>query len=74
MPPNNTHIGEHFLDLRQRLAEWRSTHPRRTPLPEQIWTAATRVARKQRVYRTSRSLPVDYVNLRKRLKGVLTPH
>lgn len=69
MPQNNTPIAEEFLDLRQRLSEWRSTHPRRAPLPEPFWTEATRLAQKHGVYRTSRSLPVDYANLRKRVNG-----
>ena len=72
MPQNNTPIAEEFLDLRQRLAEWKSTHPRRTPLPEPFWTEATGLARKHGVYRTSRSLPVDYANLRKRVNGSTT--
>lgn len=72
MAPNNTPIAEEFLDLRQRLVEWRSTHPRRTPLPEPFWTEAAALAQKHGVYRTSRSLPVDYANLRKRLTGSTT--
>ena len=71
MAQNNTPITEDFLDLRQRLAEWRTNHPRRTPLPEQFWTEAAELARKHGVYRTARSLPVDYVNLRKRLGGAV---
>ena len=73
MAQNNTPITEDFLDLRQRLAEWRTKHPRRTPLPEQFWTEAAELARKHGVYRTARSLPVDYANLRKRLTGAAEP-
>ena len=40
MAQNNASIAENFLDLRQRLAEWRTNHPRRTPLPEQFWMEA----------------------------------
>ena len=68
MAQTNTPITEEFLDLRQRLAEWRTKHPRRTPLPEQFWTEAAELARKHGVYRTARSLPIDYGNLRKRLR------
>ena len=67
MTPNNTPIADEFLDLRQRLAEWRSLHPRRAPLPEPFWSEAVALARKHGVYRTARSLPIDYANLRKRL-------
>lgn len=69
MAQNNTPITEDFLDLRQRLAEWRKDHPRRTPLPDQFWEEAVALARKHGVYRTARSLPIDYANLRKRLGG-----
>ena len=69
MAQNNTPITEEFFDLRQRLAEWRNEHPRRAPLPEQFWTEAAALARKHGVYRISRSLPIDYANLRKRLAG-----
>jgi hypothetical protein len=69
MAQNNTPIAEEFLDLRQRLAEWRTNHPRRTPLPEEFWTEAAELARKHGLYRTSRSLPIDYASLRKRLEG-----
>ena len=67
MAQNNTPLNKDFLDLRQRLAEWRNDHPRRAPLPEQFWTEAAELARRHGVYRTSRSLPIDYANLRKRL-------
>jgi hypothetical protein len=51
------------------LAEWRSSHPRRSPLPEEYWTTAVELARKHGLYRTARALPIDYANLRKRLHG-----
>jgi hypothetical protein len=69
MPRKNAQIGEEFLELRHRLADWRKDHSRRTPLPDDIWTAAVELARRHGVYRTARSLPIDYVNLRKRLNG-----
>jgi hypothetical protein len=60
-------IGEEFLELRARLAEWRKSHPRRCPLPEEIWMAAVELARRHGLYRTARALPIDYASLRKRL-------
>ncbi len=51
------------------MAEWRSSHPRRSPLPEEFWTAAIELARRHGVYRTARALPIDYATLRKRLTG-----
>ena len=67
MPQKRAPIGEEFLDLRARLEEWRTSHPRRTPLPEEMWAAAVELARRHGLYRTARALPIDYVNLRKRL-------
>ena len=67
MLPKKAPIGEELLDLRARLAEWRKSHPRRSPLPEEMWVAAVELARRHGVYRTARALPIDYVKLRKRL-------
>ena len=49
------------------------SHPRRSPLPEEFWTAAVELALRHGVYRTARALPIDYANLRKRLGGVAQP-
>jgi hypothetical protein len=73
MPRKKTPIDDDFLELRGRLAEWRSSHPRRSPLPEEFWTAAVEVARQHGVYRTARALPIDYAHLRKRLNGATRP-
>jgi len=67
MPRKSAPIGEEFLELRHRLAEWRKDHSPRTRLPNDIWTVAIELARRHGVYRTARSLPIDYANLRKRL-------
>ena len=69
MPRQKAPIAEEFLQLRTRLAEWRKIHPRRTPLPEEIWAAAVELARRHGLYRTARALPIDYANLRRRLNG-----
>ena len=69
MPEKKAPIGEELLDLRARLAEWRKNHPRRSPLPEEMWTVAVELARRHGLYRTARALPIDYVNLRKRVNG-----
>ena len=73
MPRKSASIGEEFLELRHRLAEWRKDHTRRTPLPDDVWTAAVELARRHGIYRTARSLPIDYVNLRKRVNGAAPP-
>ena len=73
MPRKKIPIDDDFLKLRGRLADWRSSHPRRSPLPEEFWTAAVELARKHGLYRTARALPIDYANLRKRLSGAARP-
>lgn len=62
-----------MLDLRTRLAKWRRSHPRRSRLPAEIWTAAVQLARRHGLYRTARTLPIDYAGLRKRLNGATAP-
>lgn len=69
MPSKQAPNAEDFLDLQRRLTEWRSSHPRRSPLPEQFWTEAAGLAHKHGLYRTARTLPIDYANLRKRLRS-----
>ena len=69
MPRKQAPITEDLLDLQRRLVEWRSSHPRRSRLPEQFWSEAAGLARKHGLYRTARTLPIDYANLRKRLRS-----
>jgi len=73
MPRKSASIGEEFLELRHRLAEWRKDHSRRTPLPDDVWKVAVELARRHGVYRTARSLPIDYGSLRKRLNVAVPP-
>jgi len=67
MPRKNAPTTEDFQDLQGKLAGWRSSHPPRSPLPEEFWTEAVALARKHGSHRTARTLPIDYVGLRKRL-------
>ena len=69
MPRKKSPIVDEILDLRTRLAEWRRSHPKRSRLPEGIWTAAVELARRHGLYRTARGLPIDYAGLRQRLEG-----
>jgi hypothetical protein len=47
--------------VRRHLDVWRRTraHPR-SPIPETIWTAAVALVRQHGLYRTARTLRVDY--------------
>lgn len=40
--------------------------PARTPLPESLWQLIVKLARKHGLYRTARSLPIDYGTLKRR--------
>ena len=51
--------------LRRRFAEWRSTHAVRSRLPEQLWSEAAELARRDGIDTTARALGVDKQGLRK---------
>jgi len=51
--------------LRRRFEEFRSTHPVRSRLPEELWAAAAKLARRDGIEATSRALDVDRPSLQK---------
>lgn len=53
--------------LCDRIEHWRMTRTRRSPMPEKLWQAATRLAQVHGVGPVSRQLRVGYATLRKRL-------
>ena len=55
--------------MKQKLAQWRSTHPPPSPLQEPLWDTVVELAGKHGVHRTARALPVDYFTLKQRLNG-----
>lgn len=66
MPRKQDEISNQLQVLGQRLKEFRETHAPRTRLPEELWSAATTLARNEGLYRTARTLHLDYANLRRR--------
>ena len=56
----------------RRLREFREVHPVRTRLPEELWKAATLIGKREGVYRTARTLRLDYTKLRRRAEGSST--
>lgn len=56
-------------ELWRQLKEFREAHPPRTRLPEELWAAAVTLAGKEGLYRTARTLHLDYSNLRRRVEG-----
>jgi hypothetical protein len=59
--------------LRRELEGWRSAHPPRSRLPEGLWAAAVNVARQQGLYRTARTLRLDYGSLKKKAQQTDRP-
>ena len=53
---------------RRRLERWRQTHPARTRIPEALWAAAVKMARKYGVHRTAKALRLDYYSVKKRIE------
>jgi hypothetical protein len=74
MPHNKAPLPDDLLQLSQRLQEWRSANPPRTRLPEAMWTAAVEMAQRHGLHRTTKSLRLDYMRLKRRLSpGVPSP-
>jgi hypothetical protein len=60
--------GSHHEDVEQlgrRFAEFRSTHPVRSRLPEELWVAAAKLARRNGIEATALALDVDRPSLQK---------
>ena len=56
---------EDVEQLRRRFAEFRSTHAVRSRLPEELWAAAAKLARRDGIDATARALDVDRPSLQK---------
>jgi hypothetical protein len=66
MAKDHAAISNDLLEMKQKLAEWRSAQPVRTPLPDALWQPIVKLARKHGLYRTAKSLPIDYGTLKRR--------
>lgn len=51
-------------EFRQQLEEWRSGHAPRSRIPAALWTSAAKLARQHGLYRTARTLRLDYARLK----------
>ena len=52
--------------LRRRIERWRRIRAKRSPMPPELWTAATELARELGAYRVARELGVGYGSLKDR--------
>ena len=53
--------------LRRRIERWRETRGKRTRMPEELWAAATALARAHGVSRVARTLGIGYETLKERV-------
>jgi len=66
-------VPEAITQLQGQLDQFRSSQPRRTPLPESLWQAAVELARQHGVYAVASPLRLDYTRLKQRLNGAPSP-
>jgi hypothetical protein len=53
--------------VQRQFAQWRSAHPRRSRLSEQLWSNAVTLAKQHGVSKTASALGLDYYCLKKRM-------
>ena len=58
---------------RQRFEHWRRTRDYRLRIPQPLWTAAAKMARRYGINRTARALRVDYYSLKERAENEASP-
>jgi hypothetical protein len=73
MNRKSTPLPEPIAQLQRQLDQFRSTQSTRTKLPESLWQAAVGLARQHGVYAVAHPLRLDYVRLKKRLGGSVSP-
>lgn len=64
-------IPDAIVQLQRQLEQFRGSHAHRTKLPEPLWQAAVELARQHGLYAVAHPLRLDYVQLKKRLGGVV---
>ena len=52
-------------DVAARLAEWRQSRPKGAAIPDELWSAAIEVARRDGLGRTAAALRLDYGKLKR---------
>ena len=67
MESNGVRAAVRLTRLRGRIERWRGTRAKRSPMPAELWSAATELAQELGVYRVVRELRVGYGSLKDRL-------
>jgi len=68
---SSSSIPEPIAQLQGELEQFRGSHAHRTRLPEALWQSAVELARQHGLYAVAHPLRLDYVQLKKRLGGVV---
>lgn len=58
-------VGNRMEQTRRRLERWRRTRPAGLRMPEKLWAAAVKLARRHGVYSTARALGLEYNKLKR---------
>ena len=59
-------------EVRARFEEWRQNRQGKSPIPDELWSAAVELARKDGVNRTAAELHLDGGKLKRRMGGKTT--
>jgi hypothetical protein len=62
---------EPIVQLQRQLEQFRGSHPPRSRLPEPLWKSEVELARQHGLYLVAHPLRLDYMQLKKRLGGVV---
>lgn len=69
MPKRDAGISIELQELGRRLKRFRKADAPRRRLPEELWAAAVGLAEQEGLYRTARTLHLDYANLKRRVEA-----
>jgi len=69
MESNGVRAAVRLAQLRGRIERWRCTRAKRSPMPAELWSAATDLARGLGASRVARELGIGYGALKDRLGG-----
>lgn len=64
MASSDAQLPPPLIDLRGRIEQWRSTRPKRGPMPRDLWEEAARLAHERGVYTVSVALNLNYEALK----------
>ncbi len=68
-----TRISRGVSSLRRRIERWRKTRSKRSPMPEELWQEAARLAQDQGISPIARQLGVGYASLKDRVEQAPQP-